>query len=914
MNRLVRILYVDDYPLDRELVRDALEKEHSGFELVEAASRADFETTLAQGGFDLVLSDFNILGFEGLQVLEAVHAQAPNLPVIIVTGTGSEEVAAEAIKRGAADYVIKTLKHIQRLPHIIHTVLEKKRLEAERQQAEAALRESEQKSRAILDLSFEFVGLLTPDGILLEANRTALEFIGASLADVVGKPFWETPWWSHSPETQNQIREAVMSAAKGEFVRAETTHVAKDGVLHTIDFTLKPIKNESGLITLLIPEGRDITDRKQSEEALKESELKYRTIIERFAEGFALIDEQGYILEWNQAMEQIFGIKHNEAVGQLVWDVQYRFVYPERQTAQVHEHLKTTILNVLLTGVSSAFGKPVEVAIQTAGGEQKIIQQTAFPVRFRERHYIASVVQDITKRKQAEQERERLTTQVREQARQMEQILATVPAGVLLLEAERRVIQANPVAEKHLTVLAGAQVGDGLSHLGNRPLAELLTSPPTKGLWHEVRADGRTFEVGSRPVETGPEPEHWVLVINDVTREREIQTQLQRQERLAAVGQLAAGIAHDFNNIMAVMMLYTQMLLKTPDLTSRSRERLGIVFEQAMRATALIQQILDFSRRAVLERHPMDLALFLKEVVKLLERTIPESIKIKLTREMDMCTVNADPTRLQQAVMNLVINARDAMPEGGELCITLSRGVVTDKVRCVICGQFIEGEWVCIRVTDTGTGISPDVLPYIFDPFFTTKEIGKGTGLGLAQVYGIVAQHEGHIEVATQVGKGTTFAIYLPALLMHSSEAPILEVQTFVHGHGETILVVEDDVSLREALVDSLEMLNYRLLQAANGREALEAVEQRAGEIALVLSDMVMPEMGGQALFHALRQRGLTLPVVMLSGHPMENELEGLKTQGLAGWMPKPPNMEQLSHLVAWALREASGTTSRTAS
>ena len=335
MNRLVRILYVDDYPLDRELVRDALEKEHSGFELVEAASRADFETTLAQGGFDLVLSDFNILGFEGLQVLEAVHAQAPNLPVIIVTGTGSEEVAAEAIKRGAADYVIKTLKHIQRLPHIIHTVLEKKRLEAERQQAEAALRESEQKSRAILDLSFEFVGLLTPDGILLEANRTALEFIGASLADVVGKPFWETPWWSHSPETQNQIREAVMSAAKGEFVRAETTHVAKDGVLHTIDFTLKPIKNESGLITLLIPEGRDITDRKQSEEALKESELKYRTIIERFAEGFALIDEQGYILEWNQAMEQIFGIKHNEAVGQLVWDVPVSYTHLTLPTKRI---------------------------------------------------------------------------------------------------------------------------------------------------------------------------------------------------------------------------------------------------------------------------------------------------------------------------------------------------------------------------------------------------------------------------------------------------------------------------------------------------------------------------------------------------------------------------------------------------
>lgn len=639
----------------------------------------------------------------------------------------------------------------------------------ERRQTAEILRESERKSRAFFDLSFEFVGLLTSDGILLEANRTALEFIGAQLADVVGKPFWETPWWSHSPETQKQIRDAITSAARGELIHAETTHRAKDGTLHTIDFTLKPIQNESGAVTLLIPEGRDITDRKKVEEM-----------------------------------------------------------------------------------------------------------------------------------------RERLTQQIQEQARQMAQILATVPAGMLLLDAERRIVQANPTAQKHLVTLAGAKVGSRLSHLGDRPLDEFLTSPPTQGLWHEAKAHARTFEIIARPVESGAEPEGWVLAINDVTREREVQTQLQRQERLAAVGQLAAGIAHDFNNIMAVIMLYTQMASKAPEMTGKSRERLEIASGQAKRATALIQQILDFSRRAVLERRPMDLVLFVKEIVKMLERTIPENIKITLTYEMDTSTVNADPTRLQQAIMNLVINARDAMPEGGELRITLSRGDVADQARCVVCGQVIEGEWVCIKVTDTGSGIPADVLPYIFDPFFTTKEPGKGTGLGLAQVYGIVAQHEGHIAVATQEGAGTTFAIYLPPMLEQSPATVLPEAQTLAHGHGETILVVEDEASLRTALLDSLELLNYRVLQAANGREALEILEQRAGEIALVLSDMVMPEMGGQALFYALQQRSLTLPVVMLSGHPMENELESLLTQGLAGWMLKPPRIEQLSHLLERALQETS--------
>jgi PAS domain S-box-containing protein len=517
--------------------------------------------------------------------------------------------------------------------------------------------------------------------------------------------------------------------------------------------------------------------------------------------------------------------------------------------------------------------------------------------------------QEQREREWAREEQERLLMQVQEQAKRVQQIIETVPEGVLLLDGDGHVVLANPAAEKDLAVLTDQDVistHDPITHLGDRSLAEILTSPPTKGLWHEVEVAGRNFEVIARPMENGPELENWVLVIRDVTREREIQRRLQQQGRLAAVGQLAAGIAHDFNNIMATIVLYAQTTARAEGISDRVREQMNTINQQAQYATRLIRQILDFSRRAVLKRQLLNLSSLLKEQVKLLERTLPESIKVKLTWGADehaaLFMVNADPTRIQQVIMNLAVNARDAMPEGGELRIALSRTAKTDEIRCVTCGPIVGEEWVRIAVTDTGSGIPPDLLPHIFEPFFTTKEAGKGTGLGLAQVYGIVKQHDGHIDLTTEVGEGTTFVLYLPVLLEHRLEAPTLETQAFVQGQGEIILVVEDNAALRKALADTLELLNYRVLEAANGREALNVLEQRASKIALVLSDLVMPEMGGQALFYAMRQRGLILPLVMLTGHPMKSELESLQRQGLAGWLIKPPDPEQLAQLLAKVL------------
>ena len=503
--------------------------------------------------------------------------------------------------------------------------------------------------------------------------------------------------------------------------------------------------------------------------------------------------------------------------------------------------------------------------------------------------------------RRSQMEKERLLIEVGQQEQQVREIMNTVPEGVFLLDANGRVIRTNPLAQVDLEALAGVKEGDTLSHLGDKSLAEILTSPP-QGLWHELKAASRIFEVIARPTIDEEKNQRWVVVLRDVTSEREIQARSQQQERLAAVGQLAAGIAHDFNNILAVILLYTEMALGTPDIPPRLSERLLTVTQQSKRASDLIQQILDFSRRTMLERHPIDLLPFLKEQVKLLERTLPENIIIDLKYKPGPFIIDADLTRMQQAVMNLAVNARDAMSEGGRLQISLDHPETPDGIHCISCGDIPGGDWICVSVADSGNGIDPDYLPHIFEPFFTTKAPGQGTGLGLSQVFGIIEKHEGHIDVQSQFNQGTTFNLYLPALMVETSPKAETEPQAFVRGHGETILVVEDEPTTRQALMEGLTLLNYQVICTPDGIQALDHLQRQSASVDLVLSDVVMPEMGGVALLRAIRSQGLTVPVIFMTGHPLQNELDKLLEDGLNAWLMKPPRLKQLATLIAQSL------------
>lgn len=389
------------------------------------------------------------------------------------------------------------------------------------------------------------------------------------------------------------------------------------------------------------------------------------------------------------------------------------------------------------------------------------------------------------------------------------------------------------------------------------------------------------------------------LLLYDLEAERISRERAFLQDRLAAVGQLAAGIAHDFNNLLGTIILYCEMMLEMGDLPEEVRKRIQIVHDQANRGARLTNQVLDFSRRSIMEMRTLNLVAFLEEMEGLLDSTLPESIEVLQECELEEAYMQADPLRLQQAIVNLALNARDAMPRGGKLTFKLESLQVEPGEPPY--RDMAPGKWLRLQVVDTGVGIPKEVLPHLFEPFFTTKPPGEGTGLGLAQVYGIVKSHYGYIDVVSTTGEGATFTLYLPALEeVVPAEEPARKT-TAVRGDGETLLIVEDDEATRGAIEDIARGLGYHVLAVGTAEEALELLEAGKPEVEVVLCDMVLPFMSGRDLYDRLQEREGSPPVVFMTGYPLKEGTQELLDRRQVGWLQKPFDSSRL----AAALREA---------
>jgi two-component system cell cycle sensor histidine kinase/response regulator CckA len=386
----------------------------------------------------------------------------------------------------------------------------------------------------------------------------------------------------------------------------------------------------------------------------------------------------------------------------------------------------------------------------------------------------------------------------------------------------------------------------------------------------------------------------------DTTEQRTLKENFDQAQKMQAIGQLAGGVAHDFNNVLTAIIGFSDLLLANHRPTDPSFQDIMQIKQNANRAAGLVRQLLAFSRRQTLRPQTLQLGDVMSDLQMLMRRLAGEKIELELRHGRDLWLVKADVNQFEQVIINLVVNARDAMPDGGTITLR------TYNVTPADCAAFredvlIPAEYVAISVTDTGTGIPPDVLNKIYLPFFTTKEVGKGTGLGLSMVYGIVKQTEGYVFCDSTVGKGTTFTILLPRYIPQEADEPVKkEAPKAVAdstGHG-TILLVEDEEAVRAFGARALTSRGYTVLQAGSGLEALEVVERNAGKIDLVVSDVVMPEMDGPTMFGELRKRGITAKVIFVSGYAEDAFARNLPEGEDFGFLPKPFSLKQLIEAV----------------
>jgi signal transduction histidine kinase/ActR/RegA family two-component response regulator len=490
-------------------------------------------------------------------------------------------------------------------------------------------------------------------------------------------------------------------------------------------------------------------------------------------------------------------------------------------------------------------------------------------------------------------------------------VFRDAPVGVAFANADSRIVDANPAFVKFFGAgaLAGRSLGDLVEGADRSRVSELIAQAAQGthlAASAELRAagsDDRSAELFANPVSGG----RVVLYLVDVSEQKALEIKFAQSQKMQAVGQLAGGVAHDFNNLLTVIIGNSEFLLMRHQAGDPSFKEINEVHQNALRAATLVGQLLAFSRKQTMQPKVLAVREVVGDLALMLRRLLREGVDLKLEHSADVWPVHADEAQLSNAIINLVVNARDAMPNGGTVTIRTANDIVASPAAL---GTAImpAGDYVRIDVADTGTGIPKEVIGKIFDPFFTTKAVGQGTGLGLATVYGIVKQTGGFITVDSEVDKGTTFRIYLPRLRV-DADAPIAAeperaVPRDVTGQ-DTILLVEDEEAVRSFAARALKMRGYSVLEASGGEEALEIVKSAKAPIHLLITDVVMPNMDGPTLVRNVKRLKPEIAVIFMSGYAEEAFRRNDENAADLHFLPKPFGLKQLAAKVKEVLSGA---------
>jgi two-component system, cell cycle sensor histidine kinase and response regulator CckA len=643
--------------------------------------------------------------------------------------------------------------------------------------------------------------------------------------------------------------------------------------------------------------------RARQERSLRASEHRYRSLVETTREGVWTVDASGRVDYLNQAMAEMLGRAPDEILGRELVD----FLVPEERARDEwrnppHDLRATVEARLVRKDGAILRTRFSRSALRGESGEYR----GAF-----------AIVADVTERRGLE---EALATG----ERFYRTLLSNASDLVAITDHEGAIKYVSPSIQKLLGWEPADLVGKSAFQLlhpedlavAKDTLANLLAIPASSGFYtvRYRRKDGqyRWIEAASRNLLTDEAVRGIVMNCRDVSERQEAEQALRQSEeklrqsqKIEAVGRLAGGIAHDFNNLLTAILTTVQLALSELPHDHPVRGDLDDIRGAGEKAANLTRQLLAFSRRQVLRPRVLDLRAAVADMGKMLARLIGEDIRL-VSEAADGCTVCADPGQIEQVILNLALNARDAMPRGGTLTLRTRTVELTqdDGVRMFGC-SIARGRYVQLQVQDTGAGMDEHTLQRIFEPFFTTKELGKGTGLGLATVYGIVKQSGGYIRVTSAVGQGSTFEVYLPV----SEGAPATSAhgapQETPTGRGETVLLVEDEDAVRMAARKALSRGGFNVVEARNGEEALQRWRERSA-VDLVVSDLIMPEMGGRELATRLREDAPRLKVLFMSGYTDDAGIrQGALAKGM-GFLSKPFTPESLVRKAREMLDQAS--------
>ena len=884
----LKVLIIEDRPADAELVLRELRRAGYEPEWKRVETEPDYLAQLDQG-WEVILADFSLPQFTGLRALELLTESGLVIPFIIVSASIGEDMAVTATKAGLNDYVMKD--NLVRLGPAVRRELAQAIVRGKRKQAEASLRESEDRFRRVVDV--------TEEGIWEWDISTNREFVSPRWCEIVGYSF-DDPELPHAynswaerihPDDSERVAGALKNhLEKGAKYDVDYRHRHKSGEYRWQNSRGQALRDKSGKPTNMVGCIADITERKRAETALRESHELLSLFVKR-SPVYAFIKEstpgRSRVLVASENFADLTGVPGSQMTGKTMEDL-----FPPEFAAKI-----TADDWAVASG-----GKTLQLDEILGNRHFTTIK---FPIVLGDKNLMAGYTIDITERKRAEEallvSEERYRTLFDGSNDGI--ALADATTGTIIdcnltlccmVERDKAEIRGQSQSILHPPQpLVDGQSPTFRQHRAghtDQSLEDILLSKSGKLIPVEIRAAHVT--IGGGPFILG--------IFRDITERNRamaeqatLQAQLNQAQKMESVGRLAGGVAHDFNNLLTVILGYAETLQRALKEGDPHRKPVDEIRLAAKRAAGLTRQLLAFSRRQILEPRVLDLGDVVRSLEPMLRRLIGEDLDLRIACPEGLGRVKADPGQIEQVLMNLAVNARDAMAGGGKLTIDASNVDLCDDYTSRRM-EFKPGPYVVLAVTDTGTGMTPEVQQRLFEPFFTTKEQGKGTGLGLSTVFGIVKQSGGHIAVYSEVGRGTTFKIHLPRVEEAARPITHARMPAVLPRGTETILVAEDEEGVRQLVRMVLMDGGYTVIEASNGEQALHLCERHAGPLHLLISDVIMPQMGGKQLAEHLRKLRPNLKILFTSGYTNDAIAhQGVLDPGVA-FLQKPYNLNDL--------------------